>query len=148
MAARRGVFGRLVDLARNGFQPRTPSDPPATSDLTTPEDRVAAYLSEASAAMRARRFHSWLARLEPFPGGMEMFAEPALQVACLRAALDRPDHRERGFSVITGAPATGSSFGIGTGHPTNVKSTRGNRYSVAPRRLLTVAEATGVGAAC
>lgn len=88
MVARRGIVERLIGRVRGWPPPPVDIAEPPTSH-TTAEQLVDAHVAEASAAMRAGRFQAWLARPEPFPRGMEIGADPALQIACLRVAMDR-----------------------------------------------------------
>jgi hypothetical protein len=81
MALRRGILERLVGRVRG--------DQPAPLASSAAEQVIAAHLAEGSAAMRTGNFQAWLTRPEPIPRGLSVIAEPALQIACLRVAMER-----------------------------------------------------------
>ncbi len=89
MSARPGFIGRLVARARGGLLARNDPEAPAPPPPSEAEALVAAYLAKATAAVQAGRGQSWLMEPERFPSGMDASTDPALQIACLRAAMDR-----------------------------------------------------------
>lgn len=90
MAIPRGLIERLVGRSRGGPHPSSTPDAPTPPPPSEAEALVAAYLAEAMVDVLANRVWYWHVGPTDYPSGAAIAgATPLLQVACVRALVDR-----------------------------------------------------------